>query len=407
MAPITKPLTSTSQTVRDARHLAMPILAMGVIIAILYFGRVFFITSLAALTIAFILEPFVALLMRLRFPRSLASFVVCSVALALLYVIGLGAYSQLAGLYGELPKYGERIGQIVDGIQQKISGMEDQTYRVLVPARQRQEEERRKAQQQPPPAEVPVRKGRKAVGTVQPLIPGAIPIPAAGASPGAIPEVRIHEESTPIGDYIYSRLSSVYQVLLMASFIPFLVYFMLSWRDHINRSFLQFFHGEDRLIAARSMQGIAIMVRAFVVGNFLLGLLLAIVSSALFWLLHVPYPMLVGPLSGALSLVPYIGLPLAMIPPLFAALPLNTVSVYVLVIVTVGMLHLIALNLLYPKIVGSRVHLNPLVVTFSLMLWGFLWDAPGLLMAIPLTAGIKAVCDNVKGLRAFGKFLGD
>jgi hypothetical protein len=114
-----------------------------------------------------------------------------------------------------------------------------------------------------------------------------------------------------------------------------------------------------------------------------------------------------GPLSGFMSLVPYIGLPLAMIPPLFAALPLNAVPVYVLVVFTVGMLHLTALNLLYPKIVGSRVHLNPLVVTFSLMFWGFLWDAPGLLLAIPLTAGIKAVCDNVKGLRAFGKFLGD
>ncbi len=106
----------------------------------------------------------------------------------------------------------------------------------------------------------------------------------------------------------------------MASFIPFLVYFMLSWRDHINRSFLQFFHGEDRLVAARSLQGIADMVRAFVVGNFLLGLLLAIVSSAMFWLMRLPYPLLVGPLSGFLSLVPYVGLPLAMMPPLFAAL---------------------------------------------------------------------------------------
>ena len=108
-----------------------------------------------------------------------------------------------------------------------------------------------------------------------------------------------------------------------------------------------------------------------------------------------------------MSLIPYIGLPLAMIPPLFAALPVNTVSIYVLVVVTVALLHLIALNVLYPKIVGSRVHLNPLVVTFSLMIWGFLWDAPGLLLAIPLTAGLKAVCDNVKGLRPFGKFLGD
>jgi predicted PurR-regulated permease PerM len=295
-------------------------------------------------------------------------------------------------LYDELPKYGQRIGSLVDGVQQKVSGMEDQTYRILVPARQRQEEELRKQQL----ADVAARKGKKGPA---PAIPGTVP--------GGIPEVRIHEENTPIGDYIFSRLSSFYQILLMASFVPFLVYFMLSWRDHINRSFLQFFHGEDRLVAARSVQGIADMVRAFVVGNFVLGLLLAMLSSTLFWALGVPYPMLVGPLSGFMSLVPYIGLPLAMIPPLFAALPLNAVPVYALVVVTVAMLHLTALNVLYPKIVGSRVHLNPLVVTFSLMIWGFLWDAPGLLLAIPLTAGIKAVCDNVKELRGFGKFLGD
>jgi predicted PurR-regulated permease PerM len=278
-------------------------------------------------------------------------------------------------------------------VQQKIAGMEDQTYKILVPARQREEDERRRQQEQ---ALAAARKGKK--GTA-PLVTQPVA--------GAIPEVRIHEERTPIGDYIYARLSSVYQILLMASFIPFLVYFMLSWRDHISRSFLQFFHGEDRLIAARSVQGIADMVRAFVVGNFVLGMMLAMISSVLFYMLHVPYPALVGPLSGFMSLVPYIGLPLAMIPPLLAALPVNTVSVYVLVVVTVAMLHLIALNVLYPKIVGSRVHLNPLVVTFSLMIWGFLWDAPGLLLAIPLTAGLKAVCDNVKGLRPFGKFLGD
>ena len=207
--------------------------------------------------------------------------------------------------------------------------------------------------------------------------------------------------------YIYARLNSFYQILLMVSFIPFLVYFMLSWRDHINRAFLQLFQGEARLVAARSLQGIAEMVRAFVVGNFLLGILLAFLSSGMFWMMHLPYPLLIGPLSGMLSLVPYVGLPLAMAPPLFSALGIHTVPVYILVVVSVALLHLLALNLLYPKIVGSRVHLNPLVVTFSLMLWGFLWDAPGLLLAIPLTAGIKAVCDNVKGLRAFGKFLGD
>jgi predicted PurR-regulated permease PerM len=393
VALITKSPDSTTEAAREARRLAAPIVAMGVIIAILYFGRMFFITSIIAVTIAFILEPFVGLLMRAHLPRSLASFVVCTVALLFLYVAGLCAYSQLAGLYDDLPRYGQRIGDIVDGVQQKISNLEEQTYRMLVPARQRQqeEEERLRAQQA---------KGKGARK-------GAAQAPATATGPGAIPEVRIHEERTAVGDYIQSHLSLFYEILLMASFIPFLVYFMLSWRDHINRSFLQLFQGEDRLIAARSMQGIAVMVRAFVVGNFLLGLLLAGLSSVVFWAMRLPYPLLVGPLSGFMSLVPYVGLPLAAIPPLFAALGINAVPAYVGVVVVVAMLHLIALNLLYPKIVGSRVHLNPLVVTFSLMLFGFLWDAPGLLLAIPLTAALKAVCDNVKGLRPFGKFLGD
>ena len=396
MALITRPLVNTAKTVQEARNLALPVVAIGVIIAILYFGRVFFITSLTAITIAFILEPFVELLMRLRLPRGLATFLVCTIALLFLYVIGMGAYSQLSAIYADLPTYGQRIGDIVDGVRQKVQAAENRTYEMLLPARQRQEEQNRVRERQQ--AEQARKRNRKQEPASPPPAPG---------SPGNIQEVRIHEESSPLADYIYARLSSFYQLLLMISFVPFLVYFMLSWRDHINRSFLQFFHGEDRLVATRSLQGIADMVRAFVVGNFLLGILLALISSIFFWSMRLPYPMLVGPLSGFMSLLPYVGLPMAMVPPLFAALAVNTVSAYVLVIVSVAVLHLVALNLLYPKIVGSRVHLNPLVVTFSLMFWGFLWDAPGLLLAIPLTAGLKAVCDNVKDLRPMGKFLGD
>lgn len=366
--------------------MSLPIVALGVIVAILYFGRVFFITAMTAVTIAFILEPFVTLMMRLRLPRSVASFVVCTMALLFLYVIGMGAYSQLTGLYSDLPKYGQRIGDIVDGIQQKIQGMESDTYRMLVPTRQRMEEEERQRQA--------AKKSKSS--KAQPAASTALPAPAAAAPPGSA-----------IADYVASHLSSFYQILLMVSFIPFLVYFMLSWQEHLNRSFLQFFQGEDRLAAARSLEGIAKIVRAFVVGNFLLGLVLATVSWVAFWLIHLPYPGLVGPLSGFLSLLPYVGLPMALVPPLLAALTLNQAPVYVLAVAITAVLHLFALNLLYPKIVGSRVHLNPLVVTFSLMLWGFLWGASGLLLAIPLTAGIKAVCDNVKDLRPYGKFLGD
>jgi predicted PurR-regulated permease PerM len=382
VAILSKPLRAAEQ---EVRNIAGPLIALGVTIAILYFGRVFFITSLAAVMLAFILEPFVTLLVRIRFPRSLASFVVCAAALSVLYLMGLGAYTQLSGLAEELPKYSQRIGELVENVSQRVESLEQRSYQLVMPA-----------PKQPPPAPEPARKKRRTAEAAPPVMPGVIP------------EVRIHEDSSPIKQFISVRLGSFYQIMLMASFVPFLVYFMLSWHDHIYRSFLQFFQGEDRAAAARSLQGIADMVRAFVVGNSVLGLLLAAASSLVFWIVHLPYAFLVGPMSGLLSLVPYVGLPLAALPPLFVALTAyDTISGYLLVVAIVTVFHLLALNLLYPKFVGSRVHLNPLAVTFSLMIWGFLWDAPGLLLAIPMTAAFKAVCDNVKGLRQIGKFLGD
>jgi predicted PurR-regulated permease PerM len=150
------------------------------------------------------------------------------------------------------------------------------------------------------------------------------------------------------------------------------------------------------------------MVRAYVIGNFILGLMLATISSAFFFAIRLPYWPLIGPLSGFLSLVPYVGLPMAMIPALLAGLIVYTQpTYYVIIAVVVSVLHLTAMNLLYPKVVGSRVHLNPLVVTVALMFWGTLWGGIGLLLAIPITAGIKAVCDNVTRLHGYGKLLGD
>ena len=371
------------------------VLALGTATALLYFGRAFFMTLILAVILAFILEPSVTLLLRLRLPRALASCLACVGALLVVYLGGLAFYTQFASFYRDMPAYSQRIGELVDAVALRIDEMEQSTYKLLVPKRI-QERDRRAAPEPAPPSPSRRSSPRRSVE----------PPPQTGPPP--VQEVRILQERTLLVDYIYSHAGLVYQVLLMASFVPFLVYFMLSWRDHIYRSFLQLFEGQDRVVASNSLEGIARMVRAFVVGNFALGLLLACASSLVFWMMHLPYPLLIGPMSGFLSLVPYIGLPLSMIPPLFAALAIyNTMPAYLLLGTLVAVLHLLALNLLYPKIVGSRVHLNPLVVTVALMFWGVLWGAMGLVLAIPLTAAIKAVCDNVSSLQPYGRFLGD
>jgi predicted PurR-regulated permease PerM len=111
------------------------LIALGVSIALLYYGRLFFVTLVVAITIGFLLDPFVELLMRIRLPRSVGSFVVCVVALLLLYLAGLAAYTQVAVLISDLPTYSGRINELVDRLSAQLEQTERRAYELLVPKR--------------------------------------------------------------------------------------------------------------------------------------------------------------------------------------------------------------------------------------------------------------------------------
>jgi predicted PurR-regulated permease PerM len=183
---------------------------------------------------------------------------------------------------------------------------------------------------------------------------------------------------------------------------------MLSWRDHVSKSVIRLFHGHDRYVVGKSWSGIGDSTRAYVLGNFLLWVLLSVASGIAFFFLGVPYWPLVGLISAFFSLVPYVGLPLAVLPPVLAAVAIpNRFKIVVLVAAVTAGLHFVTMNFLYAKIIGRRVRLNPLVVTIALMFWGLMWGGIGLILAVPITAAVKAVCDNVEALEPYGRLLGD
>ena len=365
------------------------LISLACLIGILYIGRVLIITLIIAILSAFILDPLVGLFGRLRIPRAPASFLVCSLALLTIYGSLFGAYTQISVLLEELPAYTQRINELTDKVLIEIESAEKAIYQVVVPKRVRDQDQRS-------PQIIPLPRRRGVAVTPSPILPPPVQ------------EVRIKTEKSPIFDYLYAHMEDFYNILLMTSFVPFLVYFMLSWRDHFIRNVMKLFKGENRDWVARSMEDVAHVARAYVVGNFILGMLLAIASTLFFWIAKIPYWPLVGPLSGFFSLAPYIGLPLALIPPFLAGVTVFTnLSAYLVIGTTVAFLHLLALNLMYPKLVGSRVHLNPIAVTLALMFWGSLWGGIGLVLAVPVTAAIKAVCDNIPSAEAYGRLLGD
>jgi len=208
-------------------------------------------------------------------------------------------------------------------------------------------------------------------------------------------------------DVLTRGFGSVTAAILSASFIPFLVYFMLSWQDHVRSATVMLFSLEDRQTAYVTLGLISSMIRSFMVGNLLIGMFIGTVSSVVFAVLHLPFSYFVGFVSGFLSLIPYMGILLAMVPPIFVGLGHVDSQDLLVIFITVLGLHLIALNVLYPKFLGNRLQLNPLAVTLGLLVWGGLWGAMGLLLAIPITAAMKIVFDHIASLKPFGQWLGE
>jgi predicted PurR-regulated permease PerM len=62
-------------------------------------------------------------------------------------------------------------------------------------------------------------------------------------------------------------------------------------------------------------------------------------------------------------------------------------------------------NVLTPLLMSRAGEMNPVAVFVSLLFWGWLWGVWGLLLAVPITAAVKAVCERVDDFNAFAELL--
>jgi len=331
---------------------AIKCVGIGAILAICYFAEETLAGILISVLIAFILAPLVDLLSRLRLPRWLSAAI--SVALLLAAIAGVTYYSfnQASKFVEELPKYTEKIRDDISKLTRKAQNLEALT-----------------------------------------------PTQGKGV-------VTVHETHT-VTDLLSRGFGSVSQAILAASFIPFLTFFMLTWQEHARNATVGLFPPENRRDVHRTIGLISAMVRSFMVGNLLIGLLMGAISTAVFGLHGIPFFYFAGFLSGFLSLIPYLGVVLALLPPLFVGLGHLGFIGIVWVVLTVFGLHVVSLNVLYPKLLGGRLHLNPLAVSIALLVWAWLWGAIGLVLAIPITAAMKIIFDHVESLKPFGAWLGE
>jgi predicted PurR-regulated permease PerM len=333
-------------------HWAFTAIGIATILGICYWGELVLAVMLVSVLLAFILAPVMELFIRFHLPRGLAAAV--AVILLLTLIAGLAYYSsnQAIIFVQDLSKYTRTIRQEISNVRERAESLGD-------------------------------------------------------TEPGGPAKSADTRSGTNWEDLLTRGFGSVSQALLAASFVPFLVYFMLSWQHHVRSATVMLFSLENRNTAYITLGLISAMIRSFMVGNLLIGLFLGTASTIAFGILNLPFFYFVGFISGFLSLVPYLGVVLAMAPPIFVSMGrINSGDAVVIVTIVLG-LHLIALNVLYPKFLGNRLQLNPLAVTMALLLWGWLWGAMGLVLAIPITAAMKIVFDHIESLKPYGAWMGE
>jgi predicted PurR-regulated permease PerM len=133
---------------------------------------------------------------------------------------------------------------------------------------------------------------------------------------------------------------------------------------------------------------------AFVRGQVLLIVAVAIVLSLLFWVIGEPYWILVGVFAGLVEVVPVIG-PLTA--GILAVAVGFTASVHVAVLAAACVLGVRLLEdyLVMPKVLGEAVGLSPLLVLVSVTAIGILFSGWAVLFAVPIAAVVVTLFDVV------------
>ena len=213
-------------------------------------------------------------------------------------------------------------------------------------------------------------------------------------------------ESHPVRNAIFARLSSLYSFALAASFVPFLVFFMLAAKRQVWHATMQLFPATERTEVKQTLADVTRVLRSYVIGTALVALMLVIATWVFFWGIGIDFPFLTALVSGVLNMVPYLGVVLALAPPLLIGLKqFHSVGPFVGIFSMLIFFHVVTAYLLLPALVGWRIRLNALALTISLLFWGWLWGAMGLILAVPITAVIKVICDHVERWQPVGRWL--
>jgi predicted PurR-regulated permease PerM len=206
---------------------------------------------------------------------------------------------------------------------------------------------------------------------------------------------------------IGTTITSIGAGLASIFLTPVYVFMMVLYRAHVVEFAMRLAgkHNEHR--ATGILDGTRELVQNYLVGLSIATVIIAVLNIGGLLLLGIDHAILLGVVGALLNLVPYVGGMVAVVLFMAVALvtgtPMDVLYVFLLYVA----IQFIDSNLIVPKVVGSKVKLNPLASILAVIVGAALWGISGMFLSIPLLAIVKLVLDRIEGLEHWGFLLGD
>ena len=319
-------------------------------------GEQILIPMVLGLLLAILLMPMCRFMeKRLRFPRGLSSIVASVLALAIIGFVIYELSIQVAKLSNDWPQFQKQFITLTDDLQSWIS----KTFGV-----------RRKDQ-----LEYLNDTAKKSISTGTAIVETA--------------------------------LRSIGYVLMLTGFTFLFTLFFLLYRTHLLKFLVASFSETYHKTVFEIIDNIQFMVKKYLVGLFLQMIIVTILSFIAYTIIGVKYNFMLAILTGILNILPYIGIFTALLIGALITFATAGISHVLFIVIAIVVIHAIDGNIIMPRVVGSKVKINSLIVIIGLVIGEMLWGIAGMLLTIPILAILKIIFDRVEGLQSWGFLMGE
>jgi predicted PurR-regulated permease PerM len=353
------------------------IIAVGVTIALLYFGREIFVPVALSFVLSFILTPLVSWLQRLHIRRVLAVLIVMGLCFAMTIVGGWKIASQLVEITSHLSDYRENV-------ERKIEALRSHNNAPIVQATNTVQELNKQLSGSPEDSK------NKPAGSRRPI---AVQV--------TTPSANFFQQLRSLFGPLAGSIETAGLVII------FMTFMLINWEDLRNRVIR--LGGEGRLsVVTQAMEEASQGLSRYLLLQFLVNSCYGGIFGTCLYLVGVPHALLWGVLATSLRFVPYIGVWIACAFP-FAM----SVAVFPgwkhawLVFGIFAALELITANALEPWLYGSHAGITPFAILVAAVFWATLWGPVGLILSVPLTLCLILVGRYIPRMSFLEVLLGD